>query len=293
MLPMAAPFLSLMLLAPATDGWLGIYLEPEREEAVVSLVMRDSPAEKAGLQIGDVLLAVGDKATTTRDAFVAAIRACKAGDRITLKIQRAGKEQLVAVKLGERPEQPVATPAPGSAPGKPAQPAQPAPIAQPSPTSESKPGGGRGYLGLGVGDSDDGVLVQRLIDGGPAAKAGLQVGDVIQSVAGARVRSLADLDEVLRARSAGQQVELSVRSAKGVRSVLVTLAPRPTEPERAIAAAPVETVASGSPAAPSAPAAPTTARKDVDLEAEIAALRAELVELRQQLEALRRAKGRE
>ncbi len=290
MLPMAAPFLSLMLLAPAADGWLGIYLEPEREDAVVSLVMRDSPAEKAGLQIGDVLVAVGDKATTTRDAFVAAIRACKAGDRITLKIQRAGKEQLVAVKLGERPEQPVAAPAPSSAPGKPAQ---PAPLAQPSPTSESKPGGGRGYLGLGVGESDDGVLIQRLIDGGPAAKAGLQVGDVIQSVAGARVRSLADLDEVLRARSAGQQVEMSVRSAKGVRSVLVTLAPRPTEPAGAIAVAPVETAAPAAPAAPTAPAAPSTARKDVDLEAEIAALRAELVELRHQLEALRRAKGRE
>src|SRR5678809_1590381 len=91
MLPMPAPFLSLLLLAPAADGWLGIYLDDQPDEAVVSEVVPDSPAAKAGLQIGDVLLAVGDKATPSRDEFVAAIRAAKAGDRVSIKLKRGGQ----------------------------------------------------------------------------------------------------------------------------------------------------------------------------------------------------------
>ncbi|MFY9341506.1 MAG: PDZ domain-containing protein, partial [Planctomycetota bacterium] len=95
---------SLLLLAPAADGWLGVYLDGERAEAVITEVVPGSPAQKAGLQAGDELLAVDDQATATREAFTAAIRARKAGDRISIKLRRNDKEQIVAVKLGERPE---------------------------------------------------------------------------------------------------------------------------------------------------------------------------------------------
>ena len=73
-----APFLSLLLLAPAIDGWLGIYLDNEAVQAVIGEVIPESPAARAGLRAGDVLLAVGDLATGTRESFIAAVRAALA-----------------------------------------------------------------------------------------------------------------------------------------------------------------------------------------------------------------------
>ena len=110
------------LPAPIADGWLGVYLSQDHDEPVITEVIPDSPAWNAGMKVGDVLLAVGDTATATRDEFIAAIRAGKVGDRLSIKLRRDGKEQTVVVKLGERPEQ---TAEGGAQPAKPAKPGKP------------------------------------------------------------------------------------------------------------------------------------------------------------------------
>src|SRR5262245_25024856 len=97
-------FTSLLLLAPAADGWLGIYLASDRTEAGVGGVIPGSPAGKAGRRTGDELLAVDDPAAPTREAFIAAIRGKKAGDRVRVKLRRDAQEQTVTVRLAERPE---------------------------------------------------------------------------------------------------------------------------------------------------------------------------------------------
>lgn len=299
MLQIPATFLSsLLLLAPAADGWLGIYLDMERDAAVVAERIPGSPAEKAGIEAGDVLIAVDDKATPTREAFTAEIRARKAGDRVSIKLKRAGKEQIVVVKLGERPEQAVAVEPPPAS--KPSRPQAPAPAAEAGAPATAE----RGYLGVSVQDSDAGVRLDRVLAGSPAAKAGLRVGDVLTTVGDVRIESMADVDRVLGKAQAGSKVAVGVRNDDGARAVTIVLGKRPSETTvNAEAAEPsepaevrtVEMKPRRAPAAETTPApakatAPAGAR---DLEAELKALRAELAELRKQVEALRQGKGRE
>jgi S1-C subfamily serine protease len=87
----------------------------------------------------------------------------------------------------------------------------------------------RAYLGIRVGDvSGEGVYVASVEPGGPAAKAGMQAGDLIVTVAGQPTPSTADLAEVLAALRPGQTVSVRVTRQDGSEKVLrVTLGELP------------------------------------------------------------------
>lgn len=278
-------FLSWLLLAFAPAGWLGVYLDAERQEAVVAEVIPDSPAARAGLEPGDVLLAVEDQATPTRDEFVAAIRAARTNAPIRLKLRRGAEERTVTVRLVDRPA-PEASPPP-AATARPSAPAKPS-----APLAERRAAGKPGYLGVVVDEAERGVVVSRVFPGSPAAAAGVAVGDAIATIDATAVQDLDDLDRALVGLVPGSRVTLGLRSANGgSRSVVVTLGHRdglPVAPPAPIASAPFR------PTAP--PPAPAPRRTADDIDSEIRALRAELAELRRQLEALRaelRGAGRE
>jgi S1-C subfamily serine protease len=63
------------------------------------------PADRAGLQAGDVVTKVDGKAISTPDDVAAAIAADKPGDKVEVQVQRGGSEHSVEVTLGQRPEQ--------------------------------------------------------------------------------------------------------------------------------------------------------------------------------------------
>jgi S1-C subfamily serine protease len=86
----------------------------------------------------------------------------------------------------------------------------------------------RAYLGVTIGDTGDGVYVGSVQSGGPAAKAGIRVGDVIVSVGGKATPSSGALGEVLAARKPGQTVKVRlVRGGGGPATVDVTLGEYP------------------------------------------------------------------
>jgi len=233
------------------------------------------------------LLAVDDKATPTREEFVGAIRAGKAGDRVRIQVRRGEQEHVVVVRLGERPDE-VAAP---TAPTAPRQ-VQPKARELPRPAAEPAPQQ-RGYLGLAVGEGERGIVVDRVVPDGPAAAAGIVEGDIVTKVGDTQIGSLEDLDRALQTMPPGRQVAVGLRSEAGVRSVMVTLGKRPgtaTAEARqpAIAVAPMKAEPP-----PPTPAPATSKSPSADLEAELQALRAELAELRKQLEALRQdSKGK-
>jgi serine protease DegQ len=78
-------------------------------------------------------------------------------------------------------------------------------------------------------DTDEGVLVFSVVEGSPAAQAGLRAGDVIIAVDGEPLRAVEDLLAALRERSPGDRVELDILRRGGQRSLTVTLADRPEE----------------------------------------------------------------
>jgi putative serine protease PepD len=86
----------------------------------------------------------------------------------------------------------------------------------------------RAYLGIAVGEATDGVLVGSVTGGGPAAKAGIRVGDVIVSVDGKPTSTTALLSEVLAGLNPGQNVPVVVTSQNGAKTTLrVTLGTYP------------------------------------------------------------------
>lgn len=284
-----AALVSLALMAPFVDGWLGIYLDNERTEAVVVEVIPESPAARAGFKAGDLLLAVGGKATATRDDFIAAVRAGKVGERLAVRLQRDGKEQVVEVVLGQRPEAVNQPPAAGGA-GR---------LDRPMPTIETAPvrvattpaaGERRGYLGISVRETEDGIVVDRVLDG-PAKAAGVAPGDRIVRIGDDPVQGLEGLDKVLGRSKVGDSLSLGLRGAGGARTVVVTVGPMPQDGPRAAEAQVPVTAVAPVVRAESSPAKP--ARSPASLEAELGELRAELAALRQQLEELRRQVGRE
>jgi putative serine protease PepD len=87
---------------------------------------------------------------------------------------------------------------------------------------------GRPYLGVRVGETGNGVYIGTVYPGGPAAKAGLKVGDVIQSVNGKATTSSDELGSVLAAYKPGQAVTLKVVHQSGATDLVkVTLGEYP------------------------------------------------------------------
>lgn len=101
------------------------------------------------------------------------------------------------------------------------------------------PGGGgaagRGYLGVQLAEEQesglDGVRLGQVVEGGPAARAGLRVGDIVQLIDGRGFHTSAELMALLQSRKVGERVEVRyVRSVDGAVQggvVTVVLGERP------------------------------------------------------------------
>lgn len=71
------------------------------QAAKVVKVNAGSPAQKAGLKTGDVVTKFNGQQVSSSDALIGFVRAHSVGDKVTLTIVRDGKQQNVAVTLGE------------------------------------------------------------------------------------------------------------------------------------------------------------------------------------------------
>lgn len=86
--------------------------------------------------------------------------------------------------------------------------------------------GGKAYLGVTLGAS--GLVVTEVVAGTPAAKAGLEAGDTITSLAGTPVTTRAGLAEVLAGKEPGDRASLGWTDASGrTRTATLTLGTSP------------------------------------------------------------------
>ena len=74
------------------------------EGVVVNDVPEDGPAAEAGLEVGDVILQIGDFPLNAQTTFSEALFNYAPGDTVTLLINRDGEEQEIEITFGERPD---------------------------------------------------------------------------------------------------------------------------------------------------------------------------------------------
>jgi serine protease Do len=186
-------------------GWLGVSIQPltlEMAEAMglVAEVIEGGPAEKAGLQSGDVVTALDGRAIADANDLMNRVAQVKPGTTVELTLWRDGKQTRAKAKVAEREEERLAALGRGG-----------------------EGGTGLAALGIEAGDVDDttrrryrlgrgvrrGAVVLSVDPAGPAAEAGIREGDVILEADRKPVRSAADLGEAVSG-SAGRRLLLLV-----------------------------------------------------------------------------------
>jgi serine protease Do len=169
------------------------------EGALLAGVQSDSPAEKAGLQPGDVIQAVnGTKIANPRELAVD-IAGIQPGDEAHLSVLRDGQTKDVSVKVGTLPAEQTAS---NDNQGNDHHAQIGLALAPLSPDMRSQ---------LDVPDGTKGVVVQGVQPGSPADAAGLQAGDVIVGVGTHAVASPAEAARAMRTALNGSDHALALR----------------------------------------------------------------------------------
>ncbi|HEY5569274.1 MAG TPA: DegQ family serine endoprotease [Gammaproteobacteria bacterium] len=207
-------------------GWLGVQIQDldadlaeglgldDTDGALITDVVSGSPAQRAGLVPGDVVMEFDGKpvdSTKTLGRFVAEQ---DSGSRVSLTVWRDGQSEEIDVELGEL--------------DNPAKTARLSPAASDVGTDlglvlQDLTQSARDQLGL---DADtEGAVVARVAPGSTAAREGIEPGDVILQVNQQRIDSAADvLDELAAARAEGRRALLLVRRGDAQRFVALDFA---------------------------------------------------------------------
>ena len=171
---------------------------PRSGGALVNNLSADSAAEKAGVKVGDVILAFNGRELVSSSDLPPLVGMTPPGTKAELSVFRDGKTLTLPVTVAELPQEAgrVATAANPRAAAS-----NPLGIAVDDLTAEQ-----RQQLGL----KDEGVVVTR-ITGAAARRAALQAGDVILMVGRASVRSAATFQAAVKDLKPGDSVMLLVR----------------------------------------------------------------------------------
>ena len=208
---------------PLRGGYLGVGIQEInserakelklREEAGVEItsVMHESPAEKAGLKSGDVVVSYNGQKVEGIEQFSRMVRETPAGREAKVEIFRNGAPQTVAVKIDNRTLPRIFT-GDGVHFNMPDIPMPDIPrvfTGLHSPMLGIEAESLEGQLAQYFGVKDGGVLVRSVLKNSAAEKAGLKAGDVILRLDDIKVTSAADISARLRA-APGKTVQLSV-----------------------------------------------------------------------------------
>jgi S1-C subfamily serine protease len=164
-------------IPPDVAAVLGL---PNNSGALVSKINADTAAERAGIQIEDVIVTVNGTRLRTSGSLKNAIGLLPPGQTVTVGLIRDGREQTVTATLGELP--------PSSA-----RAAAPPPVERPNFESVFE----GADLVVNEGSGLPGLLVTRVDPESPAGESRLRPGDVITKINRVPVRTLAEAVQVV------------------------------------------------------------------------------------------------
>jgi serine protease Do len=189
-------------------GWLGVVIQKitpeiaksfnlkETEGALVSDVMEDGPAEKAGIKRGDVIASFNGKKIKDNEMLPRLVAATEIGKKIKVEIIRDGKPMGIEIVIGELPEE--------------------APKASKKPDVEKD-------FGLVVQDitpeiakhlnlkDRNGVIATDVAPGSPAGDADIRSGDIIKEIGRKPIRNMADFKAAMKNANIKEGIVILIR----------------------------------------------------------------------------------
>jgi serine protease Do len=205
-----------------TRGWIGIQIQPVTADIADSLGLKQaqgalvaepqdgSPAQKAGIKSGDVIVSLNGEPVQDARTLARRISSMAPGTSVKLGVFRNGKEEPRSLVLGELPKERQAK----------------AEIEQKSDVASTDLPG----LGLSLapasgvsGAGSEGVVVTQVDPDGAAAAHGFKSGDVILDVGGRTVNAPTDVRRAMNeAKTGGKRtVLMRVKSDQGTRYVAI------------------------------------------------------------------------
>lgn len=201
-------------------GYLGVSIQPvdrglaesfgldKPAGALVSDVLRDSPAQKAGLRAGDVILEFNGQRIREASDLPPVVGRTEVGSEAEVTVLREGERRTITVELAELPDDPGAGGDDSS--GR-----------EGSETSlnlgvRELTGSERSELGL----DDRGLLVQR-VGPGPVAEAGIRPGDILLQIGKQPLATVEQLEQAVDELPRDRPVAVQIR--RGDNSLFVSL----------------------------------------------------------------------
>ena len=200
-----------------TRGWLGIGIQdlsPELAEyygaegdtgVLVTQIFEGDPAEKAGIERGDIITAVDGKKVFTSRELSQEIANSKVGEKVSVTLLRDGREKTIDVELAKRKDSRLALGDRGYGSGD-----ENGDLGLK--LSELTPDTARQ---LGLESNDKGVVVTDVDPGGKGAKAGIEQGDLIKEINHERIKSLKDYKVQMAEVKSGDEVKILVKRPRG------------------------------------------------------------------------------
>lgn len=195
-------------------GWLGVLIQDVTRElaesfgmdkprgALVAKVLPDSPAEKAGFQVGDVVVKFDNRKIVRSSNLPPVVGMTPVGKNVKVEILRNGKSKKLTVNLGELPDEDsklAIAPTPKAAADNKLN------IVVTDLTGEQ-----RNSLEI----KENGVLVNN-VSSGPARKAGVRRGDVILMINNTDVKDTKQFKSIIDSLPTGKSVPLLVQRRGG------------------------------------------------------------------------------
>lgn len=199
-----------------TRGWLGVGIQnvsqnlaqsfgmSDTNGSLVSSVVKDSPAQKAGLAVGDVIVSYDNKAVESSSHLPLLVGNTPIGKDVVIKVIRSGHEKKLNVtinKLGGADEPVVAALNKGSLG-----------VAVSDLTKEER---------AKLSNKNQGVKIDKVLSDSPAENAGLLSGDVILTVDGKSIESPAALKKVIQ--NADNEKPLAILLQRGDQALFVAV----------------------------------------------------------------------
>jgi serine protease Do len=204
-------------------GWLGITIQeltPEigkefghetMDGALVGESLKDSPAERAGIQSGDIILKYDGKDVAGPSELKNMVARSRPGEKVPVVILRNKKQLRIIVTIDERPGE------------------QERPQARPTSAGQSNVFSGLSVITLtddisrqlDLESGETGVVVIGVTAGSPAEEAGLKRGDVIEEIDRIRINDIDDFNRTVEGIRADETVLMFVN--RGGRKFYLTV----------------------------------------------------------------------